>query len=102
MPKLAQRQYTEYLCVYCKCHIIGPDGILLSIVAGAVLGLYQGGVVEKQSRNRVTEEAQDIESWKGGCGAMGRAPADVEEWLGIKRGGPGQGAGKRSRRILEI
>ena len=31
---------------------------------------------------------------------MGRTPADVEEWLGIKRCGPGQGAGKWSRRIL--
>lgn len=25
---------------------------------------------------------------------MGRAPADVEEWLGIKGGGPGEGTGE--------
>ena len=101
MPKLAQRQYTEYLCVYCKSDVIGPNGVVFSVVAGAVLGFDQGGVIEKQGGNRVTEKAQDIESWKSWGGAMGRAPTDVEEWLGIERGGPGQGAGKRSRRIFQ-
>ena len=31
---------------------------------------------------------------------MGRASADVEEGLGVERGGPGQGAGKLSSRVL--
>ena len=31
---------------------------------------------------------------------MGRASADVEEGLGVERGGPGQSAGKLSSRVL--
>lgn len=86
--------------MHCKCYIIAPDRILLSVVAGAVLGLYQRGVVEKGGGSGVTKEAQDVESGKGGSSAMGRVPADVEEWLGVERGGPGEGAGKVSSRTL--
>lgn len=33
---------------------------------------------------------------------MGRAPTDVEEWLGIKRGGPGKGTGTLSILFAEV
>ena len=52
------------------------------------------GIVKTNGGNGVTEEAQDVEGGKGGSSAMGRASAEVEEWLGIERGGPGEGTGK--------
>lgn len=67
-----------------KRHIIGPDRILFSVVASAVLGLDQRGVVEKECGNGVAEEAQDIEGGKGGGCAVRRATADVEDWLGVE------------------
>lgn len=48
-------------------------------------------VVKEEGGSGVAQKAQDVEDGKGGGGAMGRAPADVEEWLGVKRGAPGEG-----------
>lgn len=79
--------------MHCECYIIRPDCILLSVVTGAVLRLDQWGRVEQDSGSGVAEEAYDIEDGKGGSKAMGRAPADVEERLGVEGGGPRQGAG---------
>ena len=65
--------------MHCECYIVGPDRVLFSVVAGTVLGLDQGRVVEGEGGSGVAEEAQDVESGEGGRGAMGRAPADVKK-----------------------
>ena len=85
-----------------KCDIIAPDRVLLPVVPGAVLGLDQGGVVEKDGGDGVAEEAQDVEDGKGEGGPFGGAPAHVEEGLGVERRGPGQGAGNSSSKALSL
>lgn len=67
-----------------ESYIVSPDRVLFAIVAGAVLGLDQGREVEKEGGCGVAEKAQDVESGEGGCGTVGRAPADVEEGLGVE------------------
>ena len=86
--------------MHCKCYIIGPDCILFSVIAGAVLRLDEGRVVETEGRSGVANEAENIEGGKGGSSAVGRMPTNVEEGLRVERGGPGQGAGKLSSRVL--
>lgn len=79
--------------MHCKRYIVRPDRILFSVVAGAVLGLDQWGVIEQDGGSGVAEEAQHVEGGKGGSCAVGRAPAEVEERLGVEGGGPREGAG---------
>ena len=67
--------------MHCKCYIIGSDGILFSVVAGAVLRLNQGRVVEREGGSGVTEEAQNIEGGKGGSSAVSRTSTNIEEGL---------------------
>ena len=93
MPELAQSQYTQYECVHCECYIVRPDRILFSVVAGAVLGLDQRGVIQQDGGGGVAEEAQHVEGGKGGSCALSGAPAEVEEWLEVEGGGPREGAG---------
>ena len=88
MPELAQSQYTHHQCVHCECYIIRSDRTLLSVVAGAVLGLDQRRVVEEDTGSGVAEEAQHIEGREGKSSALGRAPAIVEERLGVEGSRP--------------
>ena len=88
MPELTQSQYAHHQCVHCECYIIRPDRTLFSVVAGAVLGLDQWREVEEDTGSGVAEEAQHIEGGEGKSSAMGRAPAEVEERLGVEGGRP--------------